>query len=494
MLIKKNRDAIASYFEDSSNLKGGHAQSVAFPEDVNSLSELMKEANEKHVPVTASGGGTGTVGSRIPFGGIVVSLEKLNAILEISQAKSCVRVESGCTVENLKSECEKKNLFYPCHPTEKAAFLGGTVATNASGARSFKYSSTRRYVKRLKMVLASGQIIELRRGEKILTKKDSKISLNNGVEIIIPMPDYKMPDLKNSAGYFIGEETDLIDLFIGQEGTLSIITEMDMTLLKLPSRILSSFVFFKKDTDSWNFAMEARKMSKGASCQDDIDALSIEYLSGNALDLLRLKGVSVPKDAIAAIFFEQELTERSEDSAVNLWLELISKHNSSADNTWVAMTGAEIENFNKFRHLVPESVNEIVRKNGFRKFSADIAVPEKNFIEMMNFYAATLSAEKIENVIFGHIGECHLHVNLLPKNEEELKRSEEICLEFVKKGVSLGGTVSAEHGIGKIRHKHLEVMYGKNGILDMVRIKKALDPNCILGLDNIFPKQILGEA
>jgi len=171
---------------------------------------------------------------------------------------------------------------------------------------------------------------------------------------------------------------------------------------------------------------------------------------------------------------------------------MISKHNASLDNTWVAMTEREADKFNQFRYSIPESVNEIVRSNGFRKLSADIAVPESGFSAMMNFYTDTLKAGSVEHVIFGHIGECHLHVNLLPRNEKELKISEEICLAFVKKGVLLGGTVSAEHGIGKTRHKYLEEMYGRRGILEMARIKKAIDPNCILGLDNIFPKEILG--
>jgi D-lactate dehydrogenase (cytochrome) len=119
-------------------------------------------------------------------------------------------------------------------------------------------------------------------------------------------------------------------------------------------------------------------------------------------------------------------------------------------------------------------------------------VPEKGFSDLINFYRDTLKERSIEHVIFGHIGECHLHVNLLPKNEKELKISEDICMAFVKKGVSLGGTVSAEHGIGKTRHKYLNEMYGAQGILSMARIKKAMDPNCILGLDNIFPKETLG--
>ncbi|MDP2928943.1 MAG: FAD-binding oxidoreductase [Candidatus Omnitrophota bacterium] len=472
MLIKKDQDSIESYFEDSSNLKGGHADSVVFPENIEDLSEFVKKSNIEKTPITISGGGTSVTGSRIPFGGVVISLEKFNKIIDVSGDKMRAVALSGVLVEDFKKACEDKGLFYACHPTEKSAFLGGTVSTNASGARSFKYGSTRRHVKRLKMVLATGQIFEIERGQEILT----------GSSPIIPIPTYKMPRVKNSAGYFAGEGTDYMDLFIGQEGTLSIITEAELALSAMPHKIFSSFVFFKDEKDSWSFAEEARRS----------DALSIEYFDSNALRLLKNKSGNVPGDARAAIFFEQELTEDGEESILDGWVNTISKHNASLDSTWVAMTECEADKFNQFRYSIPESVNEIVRSNGFRKLSADIAVPESGFSAMVNFYTDTLKAGSVEHVIFGHIGECHLHVNLLPRNEKELKISEEICLAFVKKGVHLGGTVSAEHGIGKTRHKYLEEMYGRRGILEMARIKKAIDPNCILGLDNIFPKEILG--
>jgi len=472
MLIKKDQDSVKGYFEDSSNLKGGHADSVVIPENINELSEFVKRANRDKLPITVSGGGTGTTGSRIPFGGAVISLEKFNRIMDISESPMCAAAQSGVLVEDFKSACERRGFFYASHPTERSAFLGGTISTNASGARSFRYGPTRKQVRRLKMVLATGLIFEIERGERMLTREGP----------IIPLPTYKIPEVKNSAGYFAGEGTDYIDLFIGQEGTLSIITEVELSLSKLPYKIFSSFVFFKNASDAWSFAAEARRSS----------ALSIEYFDVNALRLLQTKSGNVPLDAQAAILFEQELTSQGEDAIIDGWLGTIAKHNASLDDTWVAMTAEKCEKFNQFRYSIPESINEIVRRTGMRRISTDIAVPEERLQEMMNFYMSALTACGIEHVLFGHIGECHLHVNLLPKSEIEHKRSKDICLEFIRKGVSLGGTVSAEHGIGKTRREYLEIMYGRCGIMEMARIKKALDPNWILGLDNIFPKEILG--
>jgi len=482
MIIKKDPDTIRSYLEDSSNIRGGHADELAIPEDANELSSLLKDANSKKIPVTISGGGTGTTGSRIPFGGMVVSMEKFNKIIDLSKEKMRVVAQAAVLVEEIKCAAEGEGLFYTSHPTEKTASAGGTVATNASGSRSFKYGPTRRYVNRLKMVLPNGEILELKRGEKIITRKDPRLKLDSGIVINIPLPDYKIPDVKNSAGYFAKDGMDLTDLFIGQEGTLSVITEVEFKLVKKPPKILSSFVFFRNEEDSLEFSAEARKT----------DALSLEYFDAGALELLRRRTPNVPKDAKAAVFFEQETSESGEELSFQKWLKLISAHEGSLDDTWVAMNEKAAAGFTEFRHYVPEAVNEIVRKNGFPKLSTDIAVPPGSFPEMAKFYTDTFKEDRIGHVIFGHIGECHLHVNLLPKREEELVRSKDICLSFVRKGVSLGGTISAEHGVGKSRHEYLEIMYGRQGILEMAGIKKAFDPNCILGLDNIFPREVLG--
>lgn len=495
MLIKKDRDFLRNYLEDSSNLKGGYADEVALPENIEELSLLLRESNSKKVPVTISGGGTGTTGSRIPFGGMAVSLEKLNRILDISEESMSARLEPGVLVDDLKKACDAKGLFYTSHPTEGTASVGGTIATNASGARSFKYGPIRDYVRRLKMVLANGEILDIRRGEKRLFRNDSSLRLGSGREILIPLPAYRIPDVKSSAGYFAKDGMDLVDLFIGQEGTLSVIAEMEVGLVAKPAKIFSSFIFFRTEEDAWSFAGEAASLSKrnrevGRSAPA-IDALSIEYFDSNALRLLRAKNPNVPESARSAIFFEEEMAARGEEALADQWMKLMAAHNASPDETWVAMNEKEAARFSQFRYAIPEAVNDIIRRKAIQKLSTDIAVPDGAFAEMMVFYADTLRRCNIEYVIFGHIGESHVHVNILPGSEEELKRAKDIALAFARKGVSLGGTVSAEHGIGKIKHKFLEEMYGRSGILEMAKIKKALDPNCILGLDNIFPREIL---
>ncbi len=487
MLIKTDKDTIQSYFEDTSNLKGGWADEVVFPGRVEDVSSFLKEASRSKLPVTVSGGGTSTTGARVPMGGAVISMERFDKILDMSKDASgagSANVQAGVSVEELKSAAFAKGLFYPCHPTEKTALVGGTVATNASGSRSFRYGPTRNHVKALKIVLPTGEITRIKRGARVLRRGDSRFVLPGGRAIDIPIPTYKMPPVKNSAGYYAKDGMDLIDLFIGQEGTLCVLVEAEMSLLKKPDDIFSCFAFFRKEEDSWDFVRDAKTL----------EPLSIEYFDHSALGLLRSKGLSIPARAAASIFFEKELGEKGVDEIIEDWQNLFKKYGVSEDETWAAMTEKEAERFVEFRHSIPSMINEKIRASGFQKISLDIAVPEGSFLKMMRFYADSLRGEGLESVIFGHIGENHVHTNILPRSKNELVSAKRLALKFIKKGVALGGTVSAEHGIGKLKHAYLEELYGSEGVAEMARIKKAFDPAWILGLDNIFSRDLGKEA
>jgi D-lactate dehydrogenase (cytochrome) len=324
-------------------------------------------------------------------------------------------------------------------------------------------------------------VLDIRRGESRLTAKDSKIKIASGSYIDVPLPSYRMPDVKSTAGYFAKDGMDPIDLFIGQEGTLSVIANIEMALVKKPAGIFSCFVFFRDTQDAWAFSDDLKKVA---------GVLSIEYFDDNALDILRSRSLDVPERSKAAVFFEIESAERGADAA-DKCMELIAEHNARADDTWVAMDEKRAEEFTGYRHSIPEGINEIVKRSRFQKLSADIAVPHERFKEMMNYYISSFRRTALRHIIFGHIGESHVHVNILPGSEVELKAGRDLLYDFARKGVAIGGTVSAEHGIGKIKHKFLELMYGRKGIMEMARIKKAFDPNCILGLDNIFPRELL---
>ena len=175
MQVKTQLDELQNYLIDASNLQGGHADKLFIPETAEQIAEILKEANENKIPVTISGARTGTVGGAIPYGGYVISLEKFNQIKEINENYAIV--ESGVILNDLQKAVEAQNLFYPPDPTEWSCQIGGTVATNASGARSFKYGATREFVEKLQIVLANGEILNLKRGE--IFAKNGIIELEN---------------------------------------------------------------------------------------------------------------------------------------------------------------------------------------------------------------------------------------------------------------------------------------------------------------------------
>ena len=479
MIIKRDKDIIKSYFEDESGLLGGYADEVIFPENEKEAADILQAASSKKTPITISGGGTGVTGARVPFGGSILATDKLDKIIDIDEKDLFVTLQPGVRLSDLQKALSKKGLVYLPDPTEPNAFVGGTVSTNASGAKGFKYGPTRDYVKRLKIALSTGDILDIKRG-KIFVNKAGPLPLklkNREIKI----PEYSMPDIKSAAGYYVKENMDLIDLFIGGEGTLGFILEVDIAVDKKPEAIMSFFSFFPSEKDALNFVKDAKSNQ----------ALSLEYMDSNSLNLLRHKFSNIPEGAKAMVYFEQDYKKKNENRFLDSWMNLLEKHNAFMDKSWFADSEKEREKLREFRHALPEMINEIVKRNRLAKVGTDIAVPEEGFPEMFEFYKERLSSSKIDFVIFGHIGENHLHVNMLPKSEKEFMKSRSMYMDFVKKAVSLGGTVSAEHGIGKLKHAYLEAMYGRKVLEQMAMLKKSLDPACILGLDNIFPKELL---
>jgi len=243
MQVKSNPDEIESFLTDASFIRDGHADRVVLPDSVEEISEIIAQANHDRVPVTVSGAGTGTVGGRVPFGGLVLATDKLSRIHSIvhEDGGGFAVVEPGVVLADLQRAVDQQGLLYPPDPTERGCFIGGTVATNASGARTFKYGPTRNYIRRLKVVLASGEILDLRRGD---THADSEGRIRVG-SIDLKLPHYRMPATrKNASGYFVTPEMEAIDLFIGSEGTLGVICEIEVKLLPKPSGLLSGVVFF----------------------------------------------------------------------------------------------------------------------------------------------------------------------------------------------------------------------------------------------------------
>ncbi len=490
MLVKTQPDELQSFFSDSSYMQSGSAGQVVFPETPEEAAEVLARASRERTPVTVSGAGTGTVGGRIPFGGVVLATDKLNRIVSIHQTEDGGRAvaEAGVILSEFQRAVESQGLLYPPDPTERSCYLGGTVATNASGARTFKYGPTRTYVRRLKMALATGEILDMQRGELCANSQGQiRIPLSSGRIIVAQLPSYQMPATrKHAAGYFVAPDMDLLDLFIGSEGTLAVIIEIEVAVLAKPEGLLAGIVFFKSEEDLLPFVAEVRRQSletrTGNGAEQDqkqkigIDARALEYFDAQSLVFLRQKYGSIPATATAALFFEQETNSGNEDWLTQAWLTLLERHSALTDDSWFATNEQDQAKLREFRHQLPVLMNEWFARHQQRKVSTDMAVPDEEFAGMLAFYQKTLQSSDLRYTIFGHIGDNHVHVNILPRNDMGAGKAREIYLQFVKRAIAVGGTVSAEHGIGKLKREYLELLYGKDHLREMAALKRAFDP------------------
>ncbi|MDR3050032.1 MAG: FAD-binding oxidoreductase [Elusimicrobiota bacterium] len=495
MIIKKDKDIIASYFEDASGMTGAFGDFVAIVENEREVSDFLVDASVKKMPVTISGGLTANTGAGLAFGGAVLSLEKLNFIGNvclIDYKNAFIKVGAGARLVDIKDKVFKEGWIYPPDPTEKNSLIGGNISTNASGGRGFKFGATRKYIKSLKIIFTDGSSSQIERG-KYTADLNGRISFNTdkGKKEIV-LPKYKLPNIKNAAGYYNYPNADLIDIFIGSEGTLGAIVEAELFLKPSFKELFGGIVFFDSPNLAFDFAAQIKAKAEiaGQSRNDDpiINPMSLEYMDKNALDLVRSFYPQIPQKSCAAIMFEQDIYNGGNaDDFLEKWIDFMYANSIDENAVWFAQNAREMQEFLKLRRKIPETVNEIVKRNKIPKVGTDFAVPEGCLAEIYNFCEKSFKESGIFYLIFGHIGENHLHANIIASNEEEFVKTRQIYSKIIDKVIELGGTVSAEHGIGKLRRIFLEKMVGQEALEEMFNFKKSLDSANILGLNNIFP-------
>ena len=445
-----------NYLEDASGAKG-HAEKICVPSNEAELTAILVDAAREKIPITIAGGGSGLTGGRVPYGGWQISMEKFR---RLETRPGSAAVGTGVTLHDLHAAAKASNQFYPPDPTETMAFLGGTIACNSSGSRSFKYGATRRWIERLRVALADGSVLDVGRGDAI----DFDVPT-------IPSPASR----KHSAGYLLRPGMDWIDLFCGSEGTLGIVIEAELKLLPNPVELLNGIIFFPSDEavhdalDQWREIPNVRML---------------EYVDDAALRMIAQRYPDVPSKAKAAIIMEQ-IIEGEHD--IDAWSARLEATGAFEAESWFGSSDFDRERFRKFRHALPETALAITQKNGFPSLGTDFSVPIERHREMMAFYREHM--EKImpgHYCIFGHAGDAHPHVNMLPATQAEFDAGAAALMIFAKKAASLGGSVSAEHGLGKSKAKFLAIQYTADQIDSMKAVKRRLDPDWRLGIGNFF--------
>jgi FAD/FMN-containing dehydrogenase len=450
--------AVDSYLEDSSGYRGS-AECVYLPSNVEELREIVKASAARYIPLTVAGAGTGLTGARAPHGGWVVSLERFR---ELRIDTGCAHCGAGVILRDLQKAAARTRQFFGPNPTEDSAAVGGIVSTNAGGARSFHYGSVRRHVLGLQVTFMDGHTRWVRRGDTVDFPVQS-----------IPIPATS----KNSAGYRLTDDLEWVDLIAGSEGTLGIVTEVELRLLAEPAAVLSGVIFFTQDA----LAMAAVKAWR------PIEELRLlEFMDSRALSLLRSRYPDIPLQAKAALLVEQNLPSE-DDGEVEAWTRRLAERGALEDESWFGFSVADRERFREFRHALPVMVVDTVRRHGFPKFGTDFAVPLEHESALHSFYQAKCEeALPGQYTIFGHVGDANNHVNLLPATRAQAERGEALIYEFAQFIVAHQGTVAAEHGIGKTKTDLLRLMYSADEIGAMKAVKRRLDPHWLLGQDTIF--------
>jgi FAD/FMN-containing dehydrogenase len=446
----------ATAYTDASGFTGTPDR-ILSPQSEQDLLDLLADTVRTCTPLTVAGNATGLTGSGVPQGGTLLSLTHFRK-LEIRPGHALAG--AAISLLDLRDAAAPTGQFYAPDPTEIAASLGGSIATNASGSRSFRFGATRRHLRALRVATMDGQIRTFRRGDPMA----------------FPVPTLPLPgSTKNTAGFRLQPGMDWLDLFCGSEGTLGIVLEAEVALLPTPPDLLSGVIFFPSDdaalaaVDAWRPIPQLRML---------------EYADRASLDLILSRYPQIPPQAQAALLIE---TDAADPATLETWLAHLTAANALLDASWIGLSARDRERFRAFRHALPEAVVETMRSRGFLNMGTDYAVPIARNADMLAFYRETLARElPNRSVIYGHIGDAHLHVNMLPATPDEAATAQRLLTVFAQKAVALGGTVSAEHGLGKRKRQLLELQFTPEEIAAMRAVKHHLDPHWLLGRGTLF--------
>ncbi len=508
---------VEAYLEDASGASPGQAAGLVRVGDEAEAASLLRGTLDRGTPILCQAARTSLTGGAIPRGELVVSVETMREIGAVESAgeRATVRVQPGVRLDVLREELARHGYYYPPVPTYEQAMIGGTVATNAGGAATFKYGVTRQWVRGLRVLLFNGDLLELERGQAVVGRGERfRLRLTDGTQLEIPLPDYRIPELKKiSAGYFSSDPYDLVDLFVGSEGTLGLITSITLDLVALPPSVVTGLVLLDGFDRALRLAAAMRAAALAARASGDRlgpDVRAIESIDAHGLDLLRASGearrlrIGIPERAEAALLFEMELAEpmdneqaqqlvfrMMEPQAVSVpdrpltRLFRILREHEVLDSLEFAFPEDRTRRraLKEFREAVPRRVAELLRERrrscpDIKKVAGDLIVPFDRLFEMVRFYESGFAERGLEHAIWGHLSDGNLHPNALPRNAREVEAGVQAVLAFADEAVRLGGCPLSEHGVGRdpLKQRILRRFLGAEAIETMRRIKRAVDP------------------
>ncbi len=496
--IKKYTDEYELYLRDESR-STGFADYICFARSEDDIKEAIKFCRDNNMRLTVQGGSTGLAAGAVPYGGLALNLSRMKRFLSerTEGERLFMTYEPGILLSELREDIAKRHhdRFFAPDPTETGASLGGMLSCNASGACSFMYGATRNHINGIKIWFMDGRSASIKRGEQHAKGLDAELKCDDGSTISFTLPSYKMPNTKKHvAGYYVKPDMDLIDLFIGSDGSLGVVSEIEIEVLKKPAFLNTLLLFFSSEKDTLEFVDDFRYKVPYIA--------AVEYFNRDVLKLIddrHLENfIEIPKDADAAIYTEiQAPSEDAGYESLEMVGEFFSKHGGRDDEIMIAERPSDIQKIKEFRHAAPESNNLMIdfyRKNApeITKMGGDMSVPDDRLFDAMDMFERTIKEGGFKSAIWAHIGNSHIHANIISRNSEEYKRAHELFKQWAREVVKMGGSVSAEHGVGKMKTDYVEIMFSPEDIEAMRRVKLAFDPANLIGVGNIF-KEKKGE-
>ena len=478
-------------------MPGGFAAGAAFPRSAAEVAALVASA-PRVLPIGAQ---SSLTGGATPRGELVLGTRALTAIALAPDAT--VRVGAGVTLGELQRTLAAHGRYYPPVPTFDGAFVGGTIATNAAGAATFKYGSTRSWVQAVDVVLADGSLLRVGRGDAVASTEGTfEITLRTGFRAEVRVPSYRMPDVpKLSAGYFARPQMDLVDLFVGSEGTLGIVVEAVLRTVPLPRH---AFVLVPCDSDAQAVALTGALRKEAARCWDGggpLDVSAMEYMDERALaavpeETFSRSGLAHLRSARALLLIHLELPADEHDALQQLQV-VLGDHGVLRDAE-MALPGdpRAASRILQVREAIPSAVNARVgaAQAGIdpeiQKTAGDLVVPFDRLADSIALYRECFESRDLDYAIWGHASDGNLHPNVIPRSLDDVRQGREAILEMARRVIAMGGAPLAEHGVGRspLKQQLLEELYGRGGIDEMRAVKRALDPEWKLAPGVLFEK------
>ena len=481
-------DIIKPYFKDWSNMEG-FADLLVRPKNNIECAIILKTCYQCNILLTVSAGKTNLTGSATPKGGVILSTSFMTEPdIELDLQNKDASSPVGIPLEVFRNkvlELSNHTLYYPADPTSRNdAYVGGTLSTNASGFVPGEKGATRYWVKEIELLLPNGDLIDIKRGQYISYNGVFTLEYDDK-SIQLPIPTYKRPKIKNASGIYSDEngKVDLIDLIIGSEGILGMITSCKLGLDDNPKNKLELFLSLPNEADAIDF----HDFLNNHLNQDLSQITAMEYFGYNSQNYMNHKEFLFSNETDVGVYLQIPIYNESMDAKIEEWIDIFQLFNPEIDLDNIIVLN-DPNNWKKFfeaRHSIPDNALTKTQRLGGVSIITDTIVPKDKFRIYLEKVHSKLIKSKIEYLLFGHLGDCHLHFHLIPKKEQE-KESLEIYDYLIDLSSKLGGVYSAEHGTGKRKRNDFKKCYGEEAVEMVNKLKSTLDPNHLLNRGNLI--------